>query len=248
MLLRSILNTSFFLSLLVVSVLVIITSGKATADASDRPTSSITSTDPYWFRTDDPTGSIEIEWEVSDPNNDEIEWIYFWACYYYDVVERCDGKEKDNWTYIQRHGIIEDDPKVEVISIDDLIAKVGDEEGYYKLITCAVNENGIAEYGEENPSVSNGCSNRYKTQVHNAYFDSSKMEEFGFDESAPEILIEIEPYGNGPEIISYTITDLAGIEKFTLQYRYKTEAWIDIFTDELSITIFSIFNTQYLSH
>ena len=137
-------DTRFLLYFLFVLILVIITSGKATADASDRPTSSITSTDPYWFRTDDSTGSLEIEWEVSDPYDNEIKWIYFWACYYYDVVESCDGKEKDNWTYIQRHAIIEDDPKMEVISIDDLIAKVGDEEGYYKLITCAVNEDGIA--------------------------------------------------------------------------------------------------------
>jgi len=199
------------------------------AKGENRPTSSITSTDPYWFRTDDSEGSIEIEWEVNDPNDVDIAWMYFWACYYYDVVESCDGTEKDNWTYIQRHAIVTDDPKVEVISIDDLIAKVGDEEGYYKLITCAVNEDGIAEYGEEDASSSNGCSFRYQTQNHNTYFDSSKMEEFGFDDSAPEIIIEIEPYSNGPEMISYNLTDLAGIKSFTLQYKEPgAAAWTEI--------------------
>ena len=75
MLLRSILNTSFFLSLLVVSVLVIVTSGKATAD---RPTSSITEDLPDWFSNDE--ANVEIKWKAS--HEEKIDRIYFWACYY----------------------------------------------------------------------------------------------------------------------------------------------------------------------
>ena len=121
MMLFRFLNSFFFLFLLFLSLLVIVTAGKAAAADSDRPTSSITSTNHDWFRTDNSTGSINISWEANDPNGDEIKRIYFWACYYYDVVESCDGKEKGNWIRIKRHDIIDNDPKVEVISIDYLI-------------------------------------------------------------------------------------------------------------------------------
>ena len=76
MMLFRFLNSFFFLFLLFLSFLVIVTAGKAAAVDSDRPTSSITSTNHDWFRTDEPTDSIEIEWEVSDPNGDEIKRIY----------------------------------------------------------------------------------------------------------------------------------------------------------------------------
>ena len=72
------------------------------------------------------------------------------------------------------------------------------------------------------------------------------MKEFGFDDSAPEILIEIEPYSNDTEMIRYTITDLAGIKNFTLQYKYGTGTdWTDIFNDEPVVGEPSVYSSTY---
>ncbi len=209
-------------------------SGKATA--ADRPTSGITE-DLDWLSDND--GDVEINWEASDPKDKKIDKIYFWACYYEGEGD-CEGAETDvdGWELIKNHNIIPDevDPDGVInIPIDDFLSKFDDKEGRYKVITCSVNENGIAEYGEENPSVSNGCSNRYKTENHETYFNSNKMKKFGFDKSAPEILIEIELYGNGPETISYTINDTAGIANFTLEYKEpEAELWTQIKKEDVN--------------
>ena len=239
MLLRSALNTSFFLSLLVVLVLVIVTSDSV-ANA-DRPESNLISVKLEGGKwTNNETSNVAIEWEANDPHNRKISRIYFWACYYENEGD-CEGTELDKVDWELIHSISPNEANATGttnISLNDFLSDFEEEEGLYKLITCAVAEEdgGIAEYGEENAPWGNGCSNRYKTYSHTTYFDSSKMEEFGFDKTAPEILIfDIKLYGNSPEAIDYTITDLAGIKNFTLEYKYESSGeWHEIYSQELT--------------
>ena len=81
---------SSLMFLLVLSLIVIVMSGKATA--ADRPTSEITEDLPDWFSNNG--DYVEINWEASDPNDKEIVRIYFWACYYEGEGD-CEGAETD---------------------------------------------------------------------------------------------------------------------------------------------------------
>ena len=232
-------NACFFLFFLLVSVLVIVTSDSVAAGNEDRPESSITEDLPDWFNNDD--DDVEIKWEASDPDSKKIDRIYFWACYYEDE-EDCKGTETDvdDWERIKNHNIIPDEAEpqgVTDIPIDDFLSKFEDKEGRYKVITCAVNEDGFAEYGKENSAGSGGNANgcyRYKTESHSTflYFNSSKMKEFGFDESAPEILIEIERYNKkegSTKILSYEMGDeVSKLSVFSLEYQFNSLQWIPL--------------------
>jgi len=230
-------NARFLLYFLFILVIVIVTSGKAMA--ADRPDSNIISVkleDGKW--TNNETSNVEINWSTSDPDNKKISRIYFWACYYENEDDcKGTGTDKNDWELIKNHDINPDKANatgINNIPLNDFLSKFDDKEGRYKVITCAVNADTIAEYGKEDRTLSNGCF-WYKTDNHTTHFDSSKMKEFGFDQTAPEILIEIEQYSNGndPETISYTITDLAGIKNFTLEYKFlEGGEWTEIYSKE----------------
>ena len=88
-------DARFLLYFLFVLVLVIVTSGTATA--ADRPTSNIISVEldeGKW--TNNETPNVVVEWETSDPNNEKIDRIYFWACYYENDGD-CKGTDKDEF-------------------------------------------------------------------------------------------------------------------------------------------------------
>ena len=137
---HSVLNrVSLVLLFSLISILVFGTGSSIAAPDDDRPESSITNLDgtndsrmeTYWIT--DEEDDVTVSWRATDPNDREIDRLYFWACYNGSTEESvdCRGSSRDNWERIGYTELLnEKDPSdTTLIPMSAFLDKFDDREG-----------------------------------------------------------------------------------------------------------------------